>query len=212
MQRKQNRDRIVNCRQRRKLILFAAEGHNKTETYYLQDFIRDVGNLTLRRSRDASTDPVGMVKGLVDAMDEFDFDAENGDLAFCLFDMDCNQDKESQIRQAMQIANKHNIEIIMSNPCFELWFICHFTASPRYYSSSSELCKDMNRFINGYCKSKEGIYSLLKNNLTIAISNAEALEKKALQAGYNKLTADFSPTTEMYKLIRSIFKCANSFL
>ena len=212
MQRKQNRNRIVNCRQKRKLILFAAEGHNKTETYYLQDFIRDVGNLTLRRSRDASTDPVGMIKGLVDTMDDFDFDSENGDLAFCLFDRDCNQDKELQIRQAMQIANKHNIEIIMSNPCFELWFICHFTSSPRYYASSAELCKDMNKFINGYSKSKEGIYSLLKDNLEIAISNAEALEKKALQAGYKKLTADFSPTTEMYKLAKSIFKCNNSFL
>ena len=69
------------------------------------------------------------------------------------------------------------------------------------YASSSELVKDMDRYIKGYAKSLEGIHMLIKDNIESAIRNAENLEKKALASGYCRYCADFSPTTDMYKLV-----------
>ena len=192
---------VRHCRRRNRLVLFAAEGHNRTETYYLKDFVRDVGGMKLHRSRDASTDPVGMVKGLISTMEDLGFDSREGDLAFCLLDMDCSRDKEKPLQEALRLAKKNEIQKIVSNPCFELWFICHYTSNPRRYASSSELVKDMDRYIKGYAKSLEGIHMLIKNNIESAIRNAENLEKKALASGYCRYCADFSPTTDMYKLV-----------
>ena len=191
-------------RQRNRLVIFAAEGHNKTETYYLQDFVKDTGKIKLHRSHDASTDPVGMVNGLISTIRELDFSPSEGDLAFCILDMDRNKDKEEQLKKAISLAEKHDIQIIVSNPCFELWFICHFTKTPRNYASSKELLKDMQNYIKDYGKSMDGIYQLTREHLDEAIINAENLERRALNAGYKKYTAAFSPTTEMYILVSKI--------
>ena len=118
-------------RNRKRLVLFAAEGRNRTESLYMRDLARDCASVTLHRSRDASTDPVGMVSGLVEAMGYYGFSAEHGDLAFCLVDFDLSHDKERQVRDALRIAEAHGIRLIISNPCFELWYICHFTANPQ---------------------------------------------------------------------------------
>lgn len=72
---------------------------------------------------------------------------------------------------------------------------------PEAIASSSELVKDMDRYIKGYAKSLEGIHMLIKDNIESAIRNAENLEKKALASGYCRYCADFSPTTDMYKLV-----------
>ena len=102
------------------------------------------------------------------------------------------------------MARKHNINIIVSNPCFELWYICHYTSSPKNYSSSRELLRDMDRYIHGYSKSKDGIYEITKTNIPNAMRNAENLEKRAISNGYIIHTADFSPTTDWYKIFRFI--------
>ena len=47
-----------------------------------------------------------------------------------------------------------------------------------------ELVNDMDRFIASYNKSMEGIYHHLKDRLPTAISNARALEKRAIDRGY----------------------------
>ncbi len=45
-----------------------------------------------------------------------------GDLAYCLVDADCDSRKNDQLAGATNLANKHNIELIVSAPCFEIWY------------------------------------------------------------------------------------------
>ena len=128
-------------RTRNRLVLFAAEGHNKTEVNYLRDLAKHIGNIKLIRSHDASTDPIRMVKGLISTMEDTDYDPSIGDLAFCIFDMDCNKDKEKQVLEARRIAQNHGIQLIASNPCFEIWYICHYTSTPKLYASRKKYKK-----------------------------------------------------------------------
>ena len=108
-------------RTRNKLILFAAEGHNATETLYLRDLIKNINGVVLRKAHGNETDPVGMVENLIASMEAFGFDPEYGDIAFCFIDFDCDKGKEPQIREALELATSNNIHLIISNPCFELW-------------------------------------------------------------------------------------------
>ena len=142
-------------RKRNKLVLFAAEGHNATETLYLRDLISDTDGLTLRKAYGNETDPVGMVKNLIASKEAFGFDSDYGDLAFCFIDLDCNRNKEQQIRKAAELAADKDIYLIVSNPCFELWYICHFTSSPKNYTESKDLLKDMPKYIKT-CLSQKG--------------------------------------------------------
>lgn len=189
-------------RTQNKLILFAAEGHNATETLYLRDLINNLNGVMLRKAHGNETDPVGMVENLIASMDTFGFDPDYGDLAFCFVDFDHDKGKEQQIKEALELAASSNIHIIISNPCFELWYICHFTSSPKNYLKSKDLVNDMPLYIKGYNKSMEAIYPLIKNKTSAAIRNAEKLEKRALEKGYAPHTADFSPATDVYRIFQ----------
>ena len=110
--------------------------------------------------------------------------------------------KEKQIQEILKLAEKKNINLIISNPCFELWFICHFTGNPNNYSQSKDLIRDMPQYIKGYAKSKSGIYYLLKDKTDTAIHNAKNLMKRAKSNGYSIHTADFSPATDVFKIFK----------
>ena len=191
-------------RTQNKLILFAAEGHNATETLNLKDLIKDLNGVVLRKAYGNETDPVGMVENIINTMDEYGFDSEYGDLAFCFADFDCDKGKEQQIKAALELATSNHIHLIISNPCFELWYICHFTNSPKNYLKSRDLINHMPSYIKGYNKSMEAIYPLIKNKTNTAIRNAEQLEKRAIKKVYEPHTADFSPTTDVYRIFQLV--------
>ena len=195
-------------RKRNKIILFAAEGRNETETLYLKRLIEDFDGLVLKRAYGTDTDPVGMITNLIGTMDDIGFDSMQGDLAFCFMDMDCSRQKEKQVLEAVRKAKDSNVNIIVSNPCFELWYICHFTDSPKNYAGSKELVADISKYIKGYSKSRDGIYKDLKDKTEMAIATAKRLEERALSNGYKRYTAEFSPATDVYKIFSLIKKAS----
>lgn len=187
-------------KRKRSTVFIAAEGHNRTERNYFKGFIARHKNLALRMVPDSSTDPVRMAESLGDFMEESGFSSLDGDLAFCLIDHDCNHAKDDQIRQALKIAQDRGFHIILSNPCFELWFICHFTSTPKNYASSKEVLKDIIHYLPGYGKSDEDLFMRTESHLPEAIENAKKLEKRCLESGYTLHGYGFSPSTEVYRM------------
>ena len=207
MERRFNQKRRGEVLKRKKSTVFmAAEGRNRTEKNYFRDFISKHKNLTLRMVPDSSTDPVGMAVSLAEYMEEAGFSPEDGDLAFCLIDHDCSQEKDGQILKALKIARKHGFDLIISNPCFELWFVCHFTDTPKNYSSSKEVLKDVEVYLPGYGKSDDDIYQRTESYLPYAIENAKGLEIRCLERGHAIYKHDFSPSTEVYKAIEKMLE------
>ena len=94
--------------------------------------------------------------------------------------------------------------MIASNPCFEVWFMCHFGYSTKQYISSDELLKDLCKKIKGYAKSRDDIYDLLLPKLDEAIKNAKKLERFNIEAGRKQHTFDFQPSTEVYKIVEAV--------
>lgn len=191
-------------KRKKSTVFIAAEGHNKTEKNYFRGFISKHKNLTLRMVPDASTDPKGMAESLAVFMDEEGFSSEDGDLAFCFIDHDCNQQKDDQILKAIEIARKHGFDVIVSNPCFEIWFVFHFSETPKNYSSSKEVLKDIEEYLPGYGKSDEDTYERTEERLHLAIENAKRLEKRCLDNGYILYRHDFSPSSNVYKAIEKM--------
>ncbi|MBR6410198.1 MAG: RloB domain-containing protein [Clostridia bacterium] len=185
-------------RKRKSIILLAAEGDNKTETLYFSSLSNS--DYVVRFTHGNFTDPVKMVNQLKSEYQDLELDAELGDKAFCLIDSDTDPAKDNQIREADGKAGK-TIRVLVSSPCFEVWYLCHFSASARMYGSSAEVVKALKKHIPEYRKEMKDIRKIIGDKTKTAIRNAKELEKRCLANGLKKHTVSFTPSTEVYQIV-----------
>ena len=197
--RVQEKQRGVEKRKRTRFIFISAEGTNKTETLYFKQF--QSRGVQFKFVTGSSTDPVKMSKDLVSKMNAEGFDVEYGDAAYCLVDGDNYPYKNQQIAEADSLAREHAFKIILSNPCFEIWFICHDHFSTRQYTSGSEAVDEGKKFYPGYSKANIPEKEYLLEKLPAAIENAKKLRKWNEDQGKRNHTVEFQPSTEVYQII-----------
>lgn len=195
--------RNTNTRERKPIIVIAVEGGNKTERLYFRDMAQ-TNNRILKFAKGNSTDPIHMAEALEEACKELDKDL--GDCAFCLVDSDFISGKDDQIAAADQLGQEAGFKVLVSSPCFEVWFLCHYTNSTKKYRSNNEVIRELCKHLPGYSKSLEGIFSKTSSLLDTAICNAKTLEEACISAGYHPHTLEFLPSTEVYKLVEELMK------
>lgn len=190
-------------RKRRPIIFLIAEGKNKTETLYFRDLGQSV-NRIVRFAPGNYTDPVNMVNELKGFLAENDFSEELGDKAYCLIDADVNPTKNEQITKAEEIAKRSGIEIVLSVPCFEIWFLCHYIFSTKQYTSSAEVVSELQKYVPGYGKNTVGMYENTRTLTKIALENAARLEKFCEKSGYKVRTTEYMPSTDVYRIVEEL--------
>lgn len=193
--------RGIYSRKQRKIILIGSEGKNQTEKIYFSHFNQIQKNYRINFSKGIHTDPVGVVRDLIKTIQSTYFDFDEGDIAFCLVDVDFGLDRCKQLNTAIELAKKNNIDIYFSNPCFEIWFLLHFRYSTKPYSSNEELVNDLKQYIHGYRKSSD-IFENLYSKTTIAIRYAKKLENYHYSCNNDKYKR--IPSTEVYKPIEKL--------
>jgi hypothetical protein len=109
---------------RRELLLFV-EGA-KTEERYLTDWARRRRDRVLISIDPFRGTPRELVRKAVEAKKLEARDARRGrgrshDEFWCVFDVD----EHPHVREAVDLARRHDIGLAISNPCVELWFILH---------------------------------------------------------------------------------------
>ncbi len=199
----QRKRRNAHNRKWKPTILVATEGRNKTETMYLRELARERGWI-IRFVPGNYTDPVNMVNTLVAEYQKQELEYKSKDLGCCLIDSDFAESKNAQIAAADRIAGKHGVKVIVSSPCFEIWLLCHYSASDRQYGSNEEVLAELRKHLPEYEKNAEGIYTATKGNLNTAIQNAERLRKVCEEKGLSVHTVSFMPSTEMDEIAKAI--------
>ena len=180
------------------VILLAVEGKNKTEAQYFKSV--PCPDHVIRFAPGNYTDPVNMMQALRKEYEDLGLDAQSGDAAFCLVDSDIDPIKDRQLERADAEAGE-NMELVVSSPCFEVWYLCHFTTSTRQYNSNSEVLKALKEHIPDYRKEMPGIWDAIGTETDIAIRNARYLELQCLEKGLKRHTVAFTPSTEVYKIM-----------
>ena len=156
---------------RKRLIVFSFEGkNNKTESMYFSHFEAKNKDYIIKLFSSGVTDPIKMIRETKRKRKEYDYNASE-DLTYIFIDGDCKKEK---IKQVIDIKKKlpKDIIIILSNPCFELWFLNHYIKTTKNYLSSKELVIDLTKHIKEYTKSLD-VYPLIINKMNDAISNSE---------------------------------------
>ena len=178
-----------------RVLLVSVEGNkkNKTERNYLK-YWKDA-KTKVQFVPGNETDPEKMMQRLIDEYEARELTEK--DLAVCLIDSDCSKDRNAKS------AAKEQLHLIVSSPCFEIWYICHFQYSTRQYQSADEVLSHLRQFIPDYEKSKD-VYASLQGKEDVAIRNAQKLEKYCMENGKRFHHVEFMPSTEMYKVMKWI--------
>ena len=188
-------------RKRKRVILIATEGKNKTETTYFSEFNSLFAEVIIVFANGNSTDPVKIVQDAINTAKNRGIDHDEGDKMFAVFDTDFSKTK--QIEEARTLAQKNNIELILSNPCFEIWILLHFRLSTHSFGSNREV---LNELINRWPKYQKNIESFedIFDRLEIAIENSKKLNQFHEDKGSRLQTEWRNPSTDVNKLVEII--------
>ena len=134
-----------------------------------------------------------MAKKAADIFIENQMDPELGDKVYCLVDLDLEQCKYDK-----------NIEIIPSNPCFEIWLLYYFTEAPKVVHSSQRVKEEMVKKLPGYTESMDVVdVANLYDKHWIAINNSETKNSRYAEE-LNILSKN--PYTEVATVVKELLK------
>ena len=194
--------RGLQTRRRNPIVLYAAEGVNKTEKIYLQNF-QGRNRPRILSASGNWTDPEKMMNQLIKEAKDMGLSVRDGDRAFCLVDTDTKKEKQAQIDAACR-KETDLVRVITSSPSIEEWFLCHFRMSTGYHTSTAAV-NELKERCPGY-KKNSNIYPLIKDKEAAAIQNARCLEQFHLEQGRGVHSVASNPSSEIYKVVEFLNK------
>lgn len=185
--------RIVMGRKNRSLKrtkkTIAIVGEGKTEWHYF-DQLRSSEDLgfTLKPEKPKNSNIDNLKNKCVELIrNEFD-------VVFCIFYLDkiCNnrkiEKKYRNIKKEFKRINKESKKVHSKNkkkvitielmPCFEMWFLLHYSSNPKRYLKCKNLIRNLSDYIKNYSKGKT-YYTKLINKLPKALTNAKKINRSA---------------------------------
>lgn len=122
---------------------------------------------------------------------------KDGDCIICI--IDCDDNKKEDLSKAIKIAkgktesNKIKINMCLSNPSFEIWYLLHYELYKNPLDQKS-LERRLKKHIPNYKKNID-YYSHLKDNKIHAIRNANCLKECHSKKGIKLLSVESNPST-----------------
>lgn len=163
-------------------ILIACEG-SKTEPIYFESIRNDLRLPTLKiivLRHQSKTDPRSIIERLIEERQQMKDNQEwsKDDNAWAVFDGDEHIEKSlDKWNSAISRANKQNINLAITNPCFELWYLIHYQDNLAQITRE-KIIKALGKHINNYDKSMCLYPEPLKPLTEKAIQRANKIAKQ----------------------------------
>ena len=181
------------------VYLLVVEGWNVTESSYFQGFQCQESSVNIKILRPNSvTDPKKMLSELRKKQKSLQLNLKKGDKLFLIADLDCDEEKAKTIRELME-KNK-DVDFIISNPCFEIWFLMHFVYSTKSFIDGKALIKELKKYIPDYEKNAD-VAEILSYKTETAIKNAEKLEQYFESMGAQWPGEECNPRTDVHRIV-----------
>lgn len=194
--------RNTHTRKPRPILLLIAEGRNVTETQYFRQFQKQHAPFRIKFITPGSdTDPEGLLKKALRFWEANDLSVENGDKGYIVLDLDCNDSKGKLIERLEKSTEV--TQFIVSNPCFELWYLLHYKYTTHVYLNSSELIRDLRTYIPDYEKNLD-VSGRLSENTDTALANALKLQRHFEKLGYRWPSNEENPRTDVPVILQTI--------
>ena len=183
-----------------KTLVIVCEGQ-KTERIYFNRYKERKSGLLIITPNSTVTDPENLVKIALSQIQKYDLDLSNGDQVWCVFDADRNTN--DNIKKAIALA-EDKVKLCLSNPCFELWYLLHFS----YFDNrilTSDIKTKIIEHIKDYDKVKD-YFDILLSKRSIAIKYAKKLNQNHEATKTELLSMKSNPSTQVFKLVEYILE------
>jgi len=192
---------MANKRIKKPVIVIICEGE-KTEVIYFNDLKQLIGRqspITIKTIRKTGVTPSRLVSYAKKMASDLDIDPGRGDQVWCVFDVDDRDDKEIHKTRCLAQAK---INLAISNPCFELWYLLHFEGSSGHLDQTQARRK-LEKYIPGYQKNRS-VMADIQALLTNAIENAKFLRKYHKNNKTNVFSREGNPCTFVDQLVEQL--------
>jgi hypothetical protein len=180
----------------------------KTSPIYFNNYNARNNPLKIEIPDSGGKDPLTLVRYAKDLLNtDYDYlNLETGDVVWCVFDRD--DFPISKIEKAHELAKENDIKICFSNPCFEVWFLLHFTDYTCTLGKCDNVINKLKEHIPKYSKNTNYYETHLKDHTIDAVKRAKSLSKyhKRYDACSNILEGYEDPSTQVYTIIEAISK------
>ncbi|HPO15252.1 MAG TPA: RloB family protein [Candidatus Hydrogenedentes bacterium] len=183
------------------VILIVCEGA-KTEPHYFQGIKKEwrihAAQVEIY-GEECGSDPLSVVNYAIDMKKQGPKNLGQGqfDQVWCVIDHDQHQ----KLSEAKDKAKANTINIALSVPCFELWYLLHFVYTTRSFRNYAELVKVLKSHLRKreYDKSRPPLDQLMPQ-LNQALINAKKLRK------HNESTQSSNPSTQVDLLLHELIR------
>ncbi len=186
-------------RKRRPVIYIICEG-KETETNYFRHFrtrncLVDVVPISSKHT--AAEHLVKHARTLISHADYFPND---GDQIWCVFD--CDENSDAALRNASEYAKQKGYHIAYSNPCFEYWYLLHFTKQNGYLKDADEVLRSLRSAgrLEKYAKNQD-VYQELLPCQPVAIQRAKERLEQLYRGHVIILSRSSNPVTTVHELV-----------
>ena len=202
-------------RRSKPVILIVTEGE-KSEPKYFAHFRTRQNNIEVRvvpNSRNGSkTDYASLIRKAIKICKDDGLSPSIGDSVWIIADADVNYQaadavnkKNAALSEARKKAGNESFKLILSNPCFELWYLLHLRYTTAHFSDYDAVRKALEQAgVTDYEKHND-LYERLVSYTSEAIDRSKRLEKFHTGNGFPlPLGIDANPYTEVYKLVERL--------
>jgi hypothetical protein len=125
------------------------------------------------------------------------------DSVWCVFDVEKVADNTSFYR-AVDKALANKLQLGISNPAFEYWYLLHFRYTTRQFSDAEEIIGELKKYIPCYTKTKDVLRDLLEHTEK-AITHAQRI----LAENPDQENPYPNPSTTICKLVKKMIDMSN---
>ncbi|TQR61525.1 RloB family protein [Campylobacter troglodytis] len=194
----------------KKVILIVCEGEKTEKNYFnrLKNFLKltSVSIEILPSSHPTPMQVINYVGQKAKKVSEYDE-------IYCVIDRDTHKDFDKALSKVQSIKLKNTIlKAIVSDPCFEFWILCHFTATTQHFGGNSPCLqvqkhKDFKKNLPHYSKDYD-FRDIITSHLLTAIKNSKAVNK----ANLSTKQSTYTQVVELVERLQGLAKECWSFI
>jgi hypothetical protein len=192
-------------REARTLILIVCEGE-KTEFRYFEAMRQSKGLRTVAiEVTGAGRQCEQLIEHAVKLRRQRQKDANTlpYDEVWCVFDREAANEPE-HFRRSIERAGRESINVAVSNPSFEYWYLLHYRETNQPFHNADDVCRALRHHecMPGYQKNQE-VFERLDSYMNVALERAARLYEGHPDCEHDRFP---NPSTLVYQLIRRLIE------
>lgn len=124
------------------------------------------------------------------------------DEVWCIFDTE-NPANNETLSSAIEKASCNKINLGISNPAFEYWYLIHFVYTNRPFRDAGELKQELSKYITNYTKSIN-VFPLVFDKTPLALENSKRCHKNHTGSGPYP-----NSSTTVHRIVEEIISMVN---